>query len=98
MSLRTCPRCGGSKRSEAFVDGPRFHGIRLVDCAMCKGAGVVTAWQFEWWQAGQNHYRARVDRGESVRECARRLGISAADLSGMEHGRLDPAPIKDDRP
>lgn len=98
MSLWTCPRCGGSKSSEAFVDGPRFNGIRLIDCVLCKGAGVVSEAQFEWWQTGQSHYRARVDRGESVRECARRLGISAADLSGMEHGRLDPAPIKGDRP
>lgn len=33
------------------------------------------------------HRKARIARDESLRECARRMGVTAAQLSAYEHGR-----------
>lgn len=69
-------------------------------CALCRGTGLVSEQTGEWLQIGTVHRLARVRREESIRECAQRLGLTASQLSGMEHGRADPSslPVPEDEP
>jgi hypothetical protein len=90
-----CPRCKGAGHVPAFVhggDGTRFDPA--LRCGTCKGGGRISLTVVHWLTIGHAHYKARVARRESVAECAARLGIRPAELSGMEHGRLDPARLE----
>lgn len=90
-----CPHCKGAGHVAALVCGA--SGSRYDPtwrCGTCKGEGRLSATVAGWLAVGRTHYKARVARGESVRECARRYGIGAAELSGMEHGRLDPSRLE----
>ena len=79
----------------AFVDtATRGYFEPALRCSLCLGEGRISATTADWLVRGEAHYKARVSRGESVRECARRLGISVVELSGMEHGRIDPAKLE----
>ena len=91
----TCPRCRGSGIVAAFVE-TATHGYfdPMLQCSLCRGDGHISATTADWLARGEVHYKARVARGESASECARRLGISAAELSGMEHGRADPSRLE----
>lgn len=86
-----CPRCKGRKGGPAFIDGATGGSFDpFLACDLCKGEGAVSAQTVTWHEAGRAHYQARVARGESLMECATRLGIGVAELSGAEHGRRDP--------
>ena len=91
----TCPRCNGAGTVAAFVDtSDTGYFDPALRCSLCLGEGHISATHADWLSRGNAHYKARVKRGESVRECARRLGMSAAKLSGMEHGRADPSRLE----
>lgn len=96
--LPECPVCDGKGTHGLFADGPK--GGRYVEaapCTFCAGKGRVEPHRIEWRRIGRDHYRARVKRAESVRDCATRLGVTPAELSAMEHGRADPARLKEGR-
>lgn len=96
--MTTCPRCEGRKGGPAFLGGPTgSHFDPFFPCDMCKGKGEVLDHVAKWFAVGRVHYRERLARGESLRECARRLGFGLAELSSMEHGRADPAPLTEER-
>lgn len=95
-----CPECGGRGTYAAFVDGHRPDGTAwgefrpAMKCTFCGGSGIVSAFQVEWLEVGQAYRRARVARLEPIHEAASRLRVSPAQLSAMEHGRMDPAPLR----
>ena len=94
-----CPHCQGRGHVAAFVhdgEGSRFDPVLL--CGTCHGEGRLSRTVIGWLTIGRAHYKERVARRESVRDCATRLGVSPAVLSGMEHGRIDPTPLEGDRP
>lgn len=95
MSERICPACKGERGVHALVDGRTYSGPRWVPCFFCEGMGRVNGTQFDRWKIGRSHRDARVANGESMHECARRLGISVAELSAMENGRSDPTRLAD---
>ena len=91
----TCPACKGLGSMGVFVDGPSGGYFRPVEeCSICLGAGRISATRADWFAAGRAHYKARVARRETVMSCAQRLGLGLAELSGMEHGRIDPERIR----
>ena len=49
-----------------------------------------------WFTMGRAHYLRRVNRGESVAACAKRLGLPARTITDKEHGRADPGIIASD--
>jgi hypothetical protein len=90
-----CPYCDGRGSTSAFVDtGDSGWYDPNLPCSLCRGSGHISQRTAVWLIIGQEHSRKRKARDESIRECARRLGIRAAELSGMEHGRADPERLK----
>jgi len=61
--------------------------VDRMDCQSCAGTGQWTAEQAVRFRDGQKARQERVERGETLREAARRLGVSAAALSAFEQGR-----------
>ena len=94
----TCPHCAGLGAHDALVHRAGSCEVRRLDCSTCRGAGKITRLQVGWIEAGRVHRDARVDRLESLRECATRLGIKAAELSAMERGAIDPSPLPSPEP
>lgn len=74
----------------ALVDGPKYSGPMQIPCSRCGGDGEVNQDMERWIVIGGTHRTWRVAQWESLRECAVRLGMSPAELSGMESGRKDP--------
>lgn len=85
-----CPHCSGERKVFAFMNnGPdyRTHTSGLIDCRTCLGAGKITQEHADRIAAGTSMRTQRVQRGESLRDAAKRLGITATELSAIEHGR-----------
>ena len=89
-----CPDCNGTgNRGLAvvcFADRPRSQ-ITNARCPSCGGSGQVSDLRQQWAMIGEAHRKARIERLESLRECARRLRISPTALSKMERGIIDPS-------
>jgi hypothetical protein len=99
MSAFPCPDCGATGKISAFVDyGEARPGELRTDipCATCGGGGKVSWATREWKRIGADHRGRRVASQESILACANRIGISCAQLSAMERGRADPAPLLSD--
>ena len=93
-----CPDCKGKKTIFALVDGDDYSGPATLACYRCKGTGAVDPDMERWMKIGGTHRTWRVAQHESLAECARRLGLGSAELSGMEHGRNDPTRLLADIP
>ena len=88
-----CPHCDGTGRSRGlamvhFADGCR---IRRTACMTCKGWGTVPSDYAERERAAEALRLDRIGRNMSLREEAKRIGITPRDLSDREH-------VRDDRP
>lgn len=99
MTDALCPRCDGSGTLAGFVDGRRADGRRFgefrraITCFTCEGQGRIPQHQANWIEEGRAHMQQRKERGESIYAAAARLGLSVPDLSAMENGRMNPAPL-----
>lgn len=83
----TCPTCSGRKRGLVHLNrGDKPHEFREMDCRTCAGTGAVSAEVALRIAKGEALRQARIARGEGLREAARRLGITAAELSAREQG------------
>ena len=82
-NLRTCPACGGRNRVGYVLVEGRLQAVR---CPTCDGTGRITVEHYDRYLDGRRIRTARQYRGEGLRECARRLGVSAATLSAWETG------------
>lgn len=70
----------GTRKTPAFVDYADGTGeLKTLDRPVYPAS-----------PDGEAFRRLRVERGVSLREAARRLGISPADVSGLEFGRVVP--------
>lgn len=83
-----CPDCGGMGKVEGFVcGGPRSGWHDDLQCFTCKGVGRVDAEYPQRLEAGHAMRKERTARGESLYAAAQRLGMTSAQLSGLENGR-----------
>jgi len=96
--MAECPDCRGDGTFTALVRTTRGCQRELIRCGRCKGSGQIDSQQEEWIRIGGTHRTWRVAQHESIGECARRLGITGAELSDMEHGRADPTMLIADTP
>lgn len=88
----TCPHCDGKKQLFAFWDGIKpdgspFSGAGMRKCDTCDGLGVISLERNARIQEGKNRRAERLSRGLSLHEEATRLGMTAAELSAIEHGK-----------
>ena len=81
--MTRCEFCRGTGRTTAIT----CPGGRLVDqpCRKCKGEGELTAERRAELERGEQRRWDRINRGLSLREEARRLGISFPELSRLEN-------------
>lgn len=86
-----CPDCKGNKRVFAHVNsGGKGCDFRHIACLRCKGTGAIPWEQLAWIEAGRKRRSERVARDVSLMEEAKRLGITSAQLSAIETGRVAP--------
>ena len=88
-----CPGCNGQQRGYGFV--MRAGGgcnLEAIGCFDCGGTGEVTQERADWMTEGRRMAEDRQRRDLSLREEARRRGMTAAELSAMENGRVRPVP------
>jgi hypothetical protein len=96
--MTRCRQCDGHGQFLAFVTRKGGHcGMEHVPCSPCGGSGKLSAEDVTRIEEGRRRRDDRVARGLSLREEARRLGISAVQLSDLERGRrvgtgLEPSP------
>ena len=85
-----CPHCSDGKIGGIACGGPGGCRPILVECGTCNGRGEVPDIMGDWIERGRIVRARRMDRGETLRSCAARLGVGAALLSDIEMGRVDP--------
>ena len=86
-----CPFCNGQGKSgPVHINRGALGGewLESVPCSNCEGSGEISLEQAEAAKIGFAHRLARIERDESQRECAKRLGISASALAAYEHGNI----------
>lgn len=88
-----CPDCTIGKKSILA------HG-RLLDitCPRCEGTQEVPSEMAEWINIGRAMRDERVNGGNyrTLREEAKRRGMTAQELSKMELGNIKPIPAMED--
>lgn len=91
--MERCPRCSGNGQvfcAIDYADRPGEMGYR--QCTTCEGAGSITEEYAGRIRKGKDARDARVARGETLRACAYRMGITPVLLSRMEQGVAPPPP------
>lgn len=86
-----CPTCEGAGRLSAFLnrgEDVSKHTQGMVKCPTCTGTGRVDSGFPLRIATGVAHRNQRLAREENLFTCAQRLGISSAQLSAFENGRL----------
>lgn len=84
-----CQRCDGKGTiGPVHINrGDEPHTWEMMTCRACAGSGVWTEAQAIAARNGNELRQRRIERGESLRDAAARLGISAVELSSIEQGR-----------
>lgn len=90
-----CPECRGEKLIIAshvrFANGSGASNV-LMDCVRCAGTGDCSDEMAEWMRVGEAMRKARLSIYRSLSEEAARRGMTAMQLSKMEHGKIKPVP------
>lgn len=81
-----CPQCEGRGWFDAFVMRAGGCGLESLDCPACRGKGEVSQAVADRLEEGRRRREDRIARGLSVREEAKRLGITAVRLGEIERG------------
>ena len=86
-----CPTCKGDRQLFGIACGGKA-GCRPIEtkCFTCSGSGEITEQQAGWIRAGKALREDRRKRGLTLRDEAKRRGISAVELSQMECGVKEP--------
>lgn len=88
--MHPCPRCDGSGFITAFVNrGPDIgkHSVETLPCSTCSGVGSIDDETARRIADGKSMRDQRVARLETLRDAARRLGMTSSELSAIEQGR-----------
>lgn len=90
VTLIECPSCRGARLEpmETLAHACRPIKARLP-CFQCDGAGRLSAKAPEWIARGRMLKDLRLAAAMGLRQAAELWGIHAAELSDIEHGRID---------
>lgn len=85
-----CPECNGDGRCFVHLNtsDPAKHGFQWIDCPRCGGSKLISDVEMAAIIKGRELRNVRVARKMSLREEAKRLGISVVELSRLERGRI----------
>jgi DNA-binding XRE family transcriptional regulator len=89
-----CKMCNGAGKVgpvHVHREDGKHEWLDEAPCRDCDGTGQWSAERLELYERGQRYRQQRDMRGESLREAAKRLGISPAELSNFELGKGGPA-------
>ena len=83
-----CANCDGTGKVFGFLKY-RDNGCTAgqLPCSQCRGSGELSDEQRSRIEDGRRRRDDRVARGLNLRDEARRLGITPAELSDIEWGR-----------
>ena len=84
-----CPTCLGKKKLLAHLNRgiDATHSFEYIECIVCKGTGEITEEHFKKIQMGKELRKARIERGETLFNAAKRQKLTSAQLSAIENGR-----------
>jgi hypothetical protein len=86
----TCPSCSGKKQSLCHINrGDKPHTWEMVDCYTCGGVGSLTPEHADRYAEGRRRTADRRARLMTLRDEAKRLGITPKELSDIEFGRTN---------
>ena len=93
MSGVTCPTCDKTMTGVMLVDwheGEQLRGEARLFCQPCaeKEREVTHPWRKHPF--GETFRQARVSRHVSLHDMAKLLGMTAEQVSGVEHGKYPP--------
>ena len=98
MSRMICPICSGEKRLSGIGCSTKKCFIPVsLECELCKAVGWIEMKIYNRYQRGQCERQGRIKREITLREEAKRLGISPSRLSRMERGIEDYAEIESNK-
>lgn len=92
MSMIVCPDCKGKGKSFCHINtglDSSMHEWGDVQCHRCKGVGNVPAEMTKWIEQGAEIKKQRVLSRVSLYQKSLQLGISSAELSSIESGKVD---------
>jgi hypothetical protein len=84
--MTECPHCHGKGESTGLYCGTGPSFMRTDPCRWCQGSGELDDGEIQRYEQGQAFRTKRIASSESQRDAARRLGVSAIDLSKYEQG------------
>lgn len=92
MKVICCPDCDGKGKSFCHINtgfDSSKHEWGDVKCHRCKGVGGVPVEMTKWIERGSEIRKQRACAGISLLEKAKSLGISPAQLSSIESGKVE---------
>lgn len=93
----TCQTCGGTRKMIALharmSDGSSRFGMELP-CFDCDGTGETDAQMPQRKMRGALTRQRRLALGLGLRTFSERVGIPPSDVSRMQRGLVDPAPLE----
>lgn len=87
-----CPACNGEK-GISLLCGPKGCTPGHIPCHLCNDSGKVSEEVIKRYSEGRKKRDDRLSRDLSLREEAKRLGISPIELSYIETGRIYVPPV-----
>lgn len=88
LAMVRCPNCGGGGEIIFHKHVLSERVFKSRHCDYCDGSGRVRAYMAEKWQDGELMRLSRLTRGLSLRQEAKRLGITPEELDRRENGRI----------
>jgi hypothetical protein len=85
-----CPVCKGFKEIGClmhYATGEDKYGV--IKCTTCAGLGLISYEHAERIRQGKAMREDRINRGLSLREEAKRIGVTPQNLSHLENGRVE---------
>lgn len=92
----TCPSCDGAKTVMALVNygGKKGCVAERITCITCDGAGEITEDKQREMEERDRIRRERVERNETMRDAANRLGMTLMAYCDYEMGRASDEPLR----
>ncbi|WP_270820436.1 helix-turn-helix domain-containing protein [Aeromonas sp. Y311-2] len=90
-----CPSCHGKGKVDGFANGGpdlSLHYYGSLPCFRCKSTGRVPKAMPDWMAGGRRLRLYRAANNITLRQMAKAMGLTIAEVSAMDNGRSDPTP------